>query len=80
MLGKGGSSRTRSANHPAYVGTSQTQLHTSPPVWRQIWLSHAPARGIFGRALNLHLMETPSLNLTNVKKQSSPVVFKPLLP
>lgn len=29
--------------------------------------------------LSLNLLEKPSLNLTNVEKQSWPVVFKPLL-
>lgn len=66
-------------NHPAYMGTSHTQLCVSPLAQRRIWLSHTPARGVFGPALSLNLMETPSLSLTNVKKQSLPMVFKPLL-
>lgn len=58
---------------------SHLQLCVSPPAQRQIWLCHAPVRGVFGPALSLNLMETPSLDITNVKKQSLPMAFKPLL-
>ena len=41
-----------------------------PTLQREVYLT---------QLLSLNLMETPSLNLTNVKKQSLPMVFKPLL-